>query len=166
MSPLFHVRRTNVTKDTPRQEKWRHHSLLTTCNPFTWSNPFKRENISTTEKIGFSIKDEAHLSDFDHERGSTAPSGPVRAEPYHWPHDGRLEPATTALVIIDMQRDCTFVILHQYPNPASCLFTFGNFPSCYPRRVGQQDAHAYHFLACFSLVTFQHSLFQPLWCSS
>jgi hypothetical protein len=32
----------------------------------------------------------------------------VEASPYNWPHDGSLDPKTTALVIIDMQKDCTF----------------------------------------------------------
>lgn len=30
----------------------------------------------------------------------------IRAEPYHWPHDASFTPQNTALVIIDMQRDC------------------------------------------------------------
>lgn len=30
----------------------------------------------------------------------------VVADPYGWPHNGSLSPETTALVIIDMQRDC------------------------------------------------------------
>lgn len=29
----------------------------------------------------------------------------IQADPYPWPHDGRLLPETTALLIIDMQRD-------------------------------------------------------------
>jgi nicotinamidase-related amidase len=29
----------------------------------------------------------------------------IAADPYAWPHDGQLEPATTALLIIDMQND-------------------------------------------------------------
>lgn len=34
-------------------------------------------------------------------------SGPrVSAHPYAWPHNGSLSPETTALVIIDMQKDC------------------------------------------------------------
>lgn len=33
-------------------------------------------------------------------------SGPVSAKPYQWPHDGELNKNNTALVIIDMQRDC------------------------------------------------------------
>lgn len=32
----------------------------------------------------------------------------VEASPYMWPHDGSLDPKTTALVIIDMQKDCEF----------------------------------------------------------
>ena len=30
----------------------------------------------------------------------------IPAEPYAFPHDNSLSPATTALVVIDMQRDC------------------------------------------------------------
>ncbi|KAH9911989.1 uncharacterized protein B0H18DRAFT_1127765 [Fomitopsis serialis] len=30
----------------------------------------------------------------------------ISARPYDWPHDGALSPATTALVVIDMQNDC------------------------------------------------------------
>lgn len=30
----------------------------------------------------------------------------VVAKPYWWPHDASLRPETTALVVIDMQRDC------------------------------------------------------------
>ena len=32
----------------------------------------------------------------------------IDASPYQWPHDGSLNPKTTALVIIDMQKDCKF----------------------------------------------------------
>ena len=35
----------------------------------------------------------------------------VVAEPYWWPHDASLKIETTALVIIDMQRDCTSIRL-------------------------------------------------------
>lgn len=30
----------------------------------------------------------------------------IEASPYAWPHDGTFNPKTTALVIIDMQKDC------------------------------------------------------------
>ncbi len=32
-------------------------------------------------------------------------SRPVAADPYAWPYDGRLDPAITALIVIDMQTD-------------------------------------------------------------
>lgn len=35
------------------------------------------------------------------------PSPRIAAVPYAWPHNGSLSPETTALVIIDMQNDCT-----------------------------------------------------------
>lgn len=34
--------------------------------------------------------------------------GQVAALPYAWPYDASLSPTTTALVIIDMQRDCEY----------------------------------------------------------
>lgn len=34
--------------------------------------------------------------------------GQLPAVPYDWPHDATFTPYTTALVIIDMQKDCTF----------------------------------------------------------
>lgn len=33
--------------------------------------------------------------------------GQITASPYDWPHDATFTPFTTALVVIDMQRDCT-----------------------------------------------------------
>ena len=40
-------------------------------------------------------------------RPSIAPSqGPIKAIPYDWPHDASFGIRTTALVIVDMQRDC------------------------------------------------------------
>jgi hypothetical protein len=32
--------------------------------------------------------------------------GQIEAVPYDWPHDAGFSPFTTALLIIDMQRDC------------------------------------------------------------
>jgi hypothetical protein len=32
--------------------------------------------------------------------------GQLQANPYYWPHDASLTPFTTALLLIDMQRDC------------------------------------------------------------
>lgn len=36
----------------------------------------------------------------------------IDAQPYKWPHNGGFSPETTALVIIDMQKDCKFSRLH------------------------------------------------------
>ena len=33
-------------------------------------------------------------------------NGSISAEPYNYPHDGSFNPLSTALVVIDMQRDC------------------------------------------------------------
>jgi hypothetical protein len=32
----------------------------------------------------------------------------IEAQPYKWPHDSSFDPKTTALVIIDMQKDCKY----------------------------------------------------------
>ena|SRR5271170_6457418 len=37
-----------------------------------------------------------------------AKRGQINATPYSWPHDSSLSKFTTALVVIDMQRDCGF----------------------------------------------------------
>ncbi len=53
----------------------------------------------------------------------------ISANPYNWPHDGSLTATNTALVIIDMQRDCRYHLiitpshpilayLHRYPPEA------------------------------------------------
>lgn len=38
--------------------------------------------------------------------------GQLPAIPYDWPHDASFTPYTTALVIIDMQKDCKWAMLH------------------------------------------------------
>lgn len=43
-----------------------------------------------------------------------AKKGQITAQPYDWPHDATLTPFTTALVIIDMQKDCMCCV------PLSC----------------------------------------------
>jgi hypothetical protein len=51
--------------------------------------------------------------------------GQIEAVPYHWPHDASFSKFTTALVIIDMQRDCKLA------NP-SCVSRNNNFTVCAP----------------------------------
>lgn len=43
---------------------------------------------------------------------SSRTPGQLKAKPYLWPHDASLHPQTTALVVIDMQRDCTTTEAH------------------------------------------------------
>jgi len=38
----------------------------------------------------------------------------VDAQPYHWPHDAPMDSNTTALVIIDMQKDCKYTDFQCY----------------------------------------------------
>lgn len=44
-------------------------------------------------------------------------TGPVKALPYDWPHDSSFGPRTTALVMIDMQRDCMYTSDSLDPSP-------------------------------------------------
>lgn len=37
----------------------------------------------------------------------------IAASPYTWPHDGPISREHTALVLIDMQRDCTLPHSHR-----------------------------------------------------
>lgn len=48
----------------------------------------------------------------------------VEASPYNWPHDGSFDPKTTALVIIDMQKDCTFEQQFQSSSQIMSGFSF------------------------------------------
>jgi hypothetical protein len=36
-------------------------------------------------------------------------AGRVDAQPYNWPHDAPMDSKTTALVVIDMQKDCQYI---------------------------------------------------------
>lgn len=49
---------------------------------------------------------EAHTCSSLSFRRTAQTGGPIRATPYNWPHDVSLGPDSTALVLIDMQRDC------------------------------------------------------------
>jgi hypothetical protein len=47
----------------------------------------------------------------------------IKADPYNWPHSRDFDPTTTALVIIDMQRDCkscpSLTLFFTKPTPLS-----------------------------------------------
>lgn len=45
-------------------------------------------------------------SQFNSRPAASDLTGQIRARPYDWPHDGSLNKFTTALVIVDMQKDC------------------------------------------------------------
>ncbi|KAL8828830.1 MAG: hypothetical protein Q9191_002366 [Dirinaria sp. TL-2023a] len=49
---------------------------------------------------------EAHTCSSLSFRRTAQTGGPIKATPYNWPHDASLNSGTTALVLIDMQRDC------------------------------------------------------------
>jgi hypothetical protein len=57
-----------------------------------------------TEPSGLSGKSFKYR--FERVMGITPLPGQVRAQPYNWPHDASFTHQNTALVIIDMQRDC------------------------------------------------------------
>jgi hypothetical protein len=87
----------------------------------------------------------------------------IEARPYAWPMDGAFNPRTTALVIIDMQKDCEFDIIfddfeleiylvtfqhlhslcftlahsppHTHSSPSSRHNPKANSPSLFPRRL-------------------------------
>jgi hypothetical protein len=41
-------------------------------------------------------------------------AGRVNSQPYNWPHDAPMDSKTTALVIIDMQKDCKYTISQSF----------------------------------------------------
>lgn len=47
--------------------------------------------------------------------------GQIAAVPYDWPHDASMTPFTTALVLIDLQKDCTCAILFSLLGNVHCL---------------------------------------------
>ena len=55
----------------------------------------------------------------------------IKANPYNWPHDNSLNSSTTALVIIDMQRDCTSHATQNSPSSqSSAKLTFSPLEVC------------------------------------
>lgn len=72
--------------------------------------------------------------------------GQLPATPYDWPHDASFTPYTTALVIIDMQKDCEYRFLTRLSH---CSFQ----PSLFARWL-----HGISGLRCFSRTSFDSPL--------
>ena len=73
------------------------------------NNCLFRLRVKNTDRPVISIL-EAHTCSSLSFRRTAQTGGPIKATPYNWPHDASLSPQTTALVLVDMQRDCTFTI--------------------------------------------------------
>lgn len=71
------------------------------------NNCLFRLRVKNTERPVISIL-EAHTCSSLSFRRTAQTGGPIKATPYNWPHDASLAPSTTALVLVDMQRDCMF----------------------------------------------------------
>lgn len=54
--------------------------------------------------------------------------GRISARPYNWPHDSSLDRSTTALVIVDMQKDCKF---GQLPSGWNLLSKVSKYHICW-----------------------------------
>lgn len=65
-----------------------------------------RLRVKNTDRPIISIL-EAHTCSSLSFRRTAQTGGPIKATPYNWPHDASFAPNTTALVLVDMQRDCT-----------------------------------------------------------
>ncbi len=75
------------------------------------SNCLFRLRVKNIERPIISIL-EAHTCSSLSFRRTAQTGGPIKATPYNWPHDASLGRQTTALVLIDMQRDC-----ENFPQP-------------------------------------------------
>ena len=69
------------------------------------NNCLFRLRVKNTDKPIISIL-EAHTCSSLSFRRTAQTGGPMKATPYNWPHDASLAPSTTALVLVDLQRDC------------------------------------------------------------
>ena len=77
------------------------------------NNCMFRLRVKNVDRPTISIL-EAHTCSSLSFRRTAQTGGPIKATPYNWPHDASLNSSTTALVLIDMQRDCAcFLQAHQ-----------------------------------------------------
>ena len=83
------------------------------------NNCMFRLRVKNVDRPTISIL-EAHTCSSLSFRRTAQTGGPIKATPYNWPHDASLNSSTTALVLIDMQRDCA--PFHQ-AHPANQMLT-------------------------------------------
>jgi hypothetical protein len=84
------------------------HRKFLSCFPFLHSETTKRQTfIRSNEQVP---AQKPTLKPILHRHLGNMESR-VEASPYSWPHDGTLDQKTTALVVIDMQRDCKSILL-------------------------------------------------------
>ena len=96
--------RNGLTEETRKRKRT---SRLTDCQ-FLIIATGQSENLWTFEVIQ-PFHNHGPYSETPHRTQpmkDRAKKGQLDAAPYHWPHEPNLGPFTTALVIIDMQRDC------------------------------------------------------------
>ena len=51
----------------------------------------------------------------------------IDASPYKWPHDNSFDPKTTALVIIDMQKDCEYSLMCSHLSESFLILVYARF---------------------------------------
>ena len=100
----------NFHRNPPRSSSTPNH-----CRLFE-KLPLKSPIASTPERTMEAVTNNGMEPDFE-EISTRRPSfvkpelhGQLYADPYNWPHDRTLDIATTALVIVDMQKDCKFIL--------------------------------------------------------
>lgn len=77
--------------------------------------PLENPTALTPERTMEAVNDDGMENSFlELARNNSGPlrpqlRGQLYADPYNWPHDSSLDVATTALVIVDMQKDCKFI---------------------------------------------------------
>lgn len=97
---------------TEENRKRRRTSRLTDC-------PFSLLAAGTPGFWTLSVTEPTHNHGPIIERPRPIPQkfkkGQIIAQPYDWPHDATFTPFTTALVIIDMQKDCAWALNYGLP---------------------------------------------------
>lgn len=92
-------------RENPPTTPRKYHRAFSDVFPFWRSKRNERPFLDKNTDRESALR-KTSLKPVIHRSGPAKMEGFVEAEPYRWPHDGSLDPRTTALVIIDMQKDC------------------------------------------------------------